>query len=153
MIDLPLKDIHLPQSVVEVISLSLSTYLIIGFFLLIAILIIFLMKKKSKPTLKRQAIKNLEAIQKRFEEIKDPVVSLSEISIFLRRAVLSQSESHHAASLSGKAWLEILDEPLKSKEFSEGVGKILLNGPYQPSVDEKEVKKLLKLCFTWVGAL
>lgn len=152
MHDLPLRDIHLPESIVETLAISPIAYFVLGALLIAFIGALLWLKKSFKPSLKSQALKNLELIQKRFHEIKDPAISLSEISVFLRRAVMSQKAFSHAAALSGKAWLELLDSSLNSSEFREGPGKILLKGPYQKTADEKEVEKLLELVFRWVRA-
>lgn len=62
------------------------------------------------------------------------------LSTLLRRAALRFAPQ--AASLQGEAWLHFLDAADPAKPFSEGPGRLLLDGPYRASVDAEAARAL-----------
>ncbi|HWS27736.1 MAG TPA: DUF4381 domain-containing protein [Xanthomonadales bacterium] len=77
-------------------------------------------------------------------------VQLAAISQLLRRAARSSDPA--AASLVGSAWLEFLDRSADSDSapFSQGPGKLLLDGPYRMDPDPASVAALIapaRQCF------
>ncbi len=150
--ELPLREIHLP-AMISGVSLQIGWWILFGALILVVLLFLLLIKKFKQPKLKKEAAKKLEAIKKAFEETEDAKKCVSEISIFLRRAVLSKNELKSLGGLTGTAWLEILDKQLKKPEFSQGIGKILIAGPYCPKVEKDDAIKLMELCNVWVKAL
>lgn len=157
--DLPLKDIHLPPS----ISWWPPAYgwWVLGFAILILLASgYFFYRKSRKPTLKKEALGLLESIETLFNQNGDCKACVSELSKFLRRVVISchsSFDSPHSSgsieSLTGTAWLKLLETPLGSTDFSQGAGKILLTAPYQPEVDKEDVIQLIQLCHKWVKRL
>ena len=55
-----------------------------------------------------------------------------------------------APSLRGEPWLAFLDAQLGGEEFSQGVGRILLDGPYQRRA-RIDTDDLLVLIRRWLG--
>ena len=68
---------------------------------------------------------------------------LTAYSDLLRRACRQFAPA--ALVLSGEAWLEFLDGDEAEKPFSVGDGRVLLHGPFQPSVDPQQVGLLADL--------
>lgn len=151
-IDLPLRDIHLPDPI-SWWPLAIGWWLALGAILLAIILTYFIVKWYTKPKLKKHALLALQEIETSYQKTENASHCIAELSILLRRAVLSQKHSKDAPSLTGPAWLELLDQPLKKPEFSQGIGKILLTGPYQQHIDNADVVKLIQLCRKWVHCL
>lgn len=150
--DLPLRDIHLPDSIAWWPP-AYGWWLALGAVLLLFFLGIVLIRHYLKPTLGKDASNELDAIEKTFHTSRDAAKCLSELSILLRRAVISQKHLAGAAGLTGLEWLRVLDQPLKEPEFSQGVGQILLIGPYHYRVEDKQVHALIGLCRKWVRCL
>jgi hypothetical protein len=81
----------------------------------------------------------------------DPTARLAAISQLLRRA--ARLRDPHATQLHGEAWLQFLDQvdgiagrrsdPGSSENFSSGIGRVLLDGPYQPQADASAVDALI----------
>jgi Domain of unknown function (DUF4381) len=139
-----LRDIHLPAAV--------SWWPpAIGWWLLtvslIASLFLFLLYLK-KTKMMRQALRLLKRIENEFGQSKDASKCVRELSILLRRMAINKERT--CAGLTGPAWLQHLDQGMKEPEFSQGAGKLLLDGPYQPHVEGKEVPQLITLCRKWV---
>lgn len=152
MPELPLKDIHLPDPI-SWWPVAIGWWLALGLGILLILAGYIIVRRSLRPTLRKQALKALDRIENTFHSTEDAAQCLSELSALLRRVVLSQKHSLSPAGLTGKAWLEFLDKPLETPEFSQGVGQILLAGPYQPKVDKKDLSQLLQLCRKWVNCL
>lgn len=150
--ELPLRNIHLPNSI-SWWPLAPGWWLLLIMLALVSILAVVVIKKLLKPTMRKQAILHLKLIEESFQNSDDAVKCVSDLSVLLRRVVLSQNSSLQSAGLIGEAWLKLLDQPLNAPEFSRGVGQLLLNGPYQSRVDREEVSELIQLCWKWVSCL
>lgn len=68
-----------------------------------------------------------------------PVEEVAAIAALLRRAARMRQPG--AELLQGQAWLEFLDEP-GSRAFSDGDGRLLLDGGYRPQVENEAVQRL-----------
>lgn len=150
--ELPFKDIHLPDSI-SWWPLAPGWWILLSVMIGFIILVIALLRMYFKSSLKKDAVKELNYIESMFEKTQDTTQCVSELSIFLRRVVLSQKQQIHAAGLTGIAWLKLLDQHLGTSDFSQGPGQILLVGPYQPEVENRDVEQLIKLCRKWVSRL
>lgn len=62
---------------------------------------------------------------------------------FLRRWVLAEDAS--VAMLRGEAWLAYLDGKDPARPFTQGAGRLLLDGPYRRQVDPANVDTVLTL--------
>lgn len=182
-VELPLRDIHLPNAI-SWWPLAPGWWLLFISILLIIILVFIITKKILQPTLRKQASKTLDSIEQAFHINADATQCLTELSMFLRRVVLSQAPkdgsagTHHkhlillnlgntknpwlhnpnvpslsVCSITGMDWLMLLDQKLDKPEFSQGVGRLLLNGPYQPHIETEDITQLIKLCRKWVNRL
>jgi len=152
MTALPLKDIHLPDPI-SFWPLAFGWWIVAGIVIFLIFLSLLLFRKLSETTLKSEAKNKLQVIEKNFLETDDALVCLTEISALLRRITLSQKATDNVAGLTGEAWLQFLDQPLKTAEFSQGAGQILLTGPYSLEVDKTQVMKLIQLSAKWVNVL
>ena len=149
--ELPLRDIHLPNPI-SWWPLTSECWLLIA---IIILLVSFLSWWMMRPSLKKEALEALAAIEHAFQESENGAQCVADLSILLRRVVMSERRQLHKKNvcLTGEAWLNLLDKKLKTPEFSQGVGKILISGPYQPYVHPDDVKELLALSKTWVRKL
>ena len=114
-----LKDIHLPPPVsfwthapgCWILAVLLISSLFIGGVLF------YRQHKKRKP--KTEALRILKDLQILYQNSKDEVVSLRNLSNLLRRTALTFYDNDEVASLQGSSWLEFLDKTGKTKEFSQ----------------------------------
>jgi len=117
------------------------------FLLLLMILVaVYLVLKRRKNTLwKRQAEDRLQDIRNSVGR-EPSVVILSRCSTLARQVVLSVDQRESVAALHGDAWLAKLDEICTRPEFSQGIGQLLLDQPYQkqPSVAKQDLDALLE---------
>ena len=152
MTELPIREIHLPDPI-SWWPLAFGWWLVLAASILFLILGAMIIRKLLKATLRKEAFKALDLIEKSYKESDNGGQCLVEISALLRRVVLSRRDSFKSGGITGRAWLEFLDQSLKEPEFSQGAGQILLSGPYQRDVNSEEVSKLLQLCRKWVKAI
>jgi len=146
-----LQDIHLPAEIGLwppawgwwlLLVLSIAT---------ISALIFFIKRKKSRNAYRALAIKELIKINQQYSDDQNSEY-LQAVSIILRRTALSGFGSFFNASLKGDEWLQWLDVQCTktNHQFEQGVGRVLLIGPYQksPQFDRAE---LHKLCALWTS--
>jgi len=150
-LELPLRDIHLPAAI-HWWPLAFGWWIVVGLILLL-ILSFFLFAKLFRPSqLKKQAEQALNRIEQRLSANHSAIQCLADLSVLLRRLTLQQNSSD-LAGLAGREWLKQLDHSLKQPEFSEGIGKILLAGPYQKDAKKEDVFQLIELCRKWIKKL
>jgi hypothetical protein len=148
--NLPLRDIHLPSAVVWWPPAP-------GWWLLLALLTallagaLILYRRRYRE---RAAIRGLKAVAQALAEGASPVDCVQRISMILRRFAMSVSSSQPVAGLTGDDWLSFLDGRWGRDEFSAGIGRVLIYGPYAPAnrVSADDVSALNTLCLDWVRA-
>lgn len=146
-----LKDIHLPPPVSFwppapgwwILAVLLISSLFIGGVLF------YRQHKKRKP--KTKALRILKDLQILYQNSKDEVVSLRNLSNLLRRTALTFYDNDEVASLQGSSWLEFLDKTGKTKEFSQGAGKVLGNEVFQQKVNP-DMNALFPLVKKWISS-
>ena len=146
-----LKDIHLPPPVSFwppalgwwILALLLISSLFIGGVLF------YRQHKKRRP--KTEALRILKDLQILYQNSKDEVVSLRNLSNLLRRTALTFYDNDEVASLQGSSWLEFLDKTGKTKEFSQGAGKVLGNEVFQQKVNP-DMNALFPLVKKWISS-
>ncbi len=62
----------------------------------------------------------------------DPAALAAALSHFLRRMVLRESPA--AVAYEGDRWLDYLDTRSGSSEFSQGIGRVLIEAPFRPAM-------------------
>ena len=146
-----LKDIHLPPPVSLwppapgwwILAVLLISSLFIGSVW------IYRQHKKRKP--KIEALRILRDLQILYLNSQDEVASLRSLSNLLRRTALTFHDKDAVASLQGSSWLEFLDKTGKTKEFSQGAGKVLGNEVFQQKVNP-DMNALFPLVKKWISS-
>ncbi len=148
-----LADIHLPEAI-TFWPPAPGWWLLLGLFIIILFVIIyFIIRKPPVKTatvkqLKSQAMKEFDAIKKNYEAQKsnkeNTHKTIKDLSIFLRRYILSIYSREKVASLTNQQWLLLLDKTYHSHSreknnfksnliFSEKYAALLTQAPYQPA--------------------
>ena len=109
----------------------------------------------------RAAARELDDLWRRYRDDGDQSAYLRELSVLLRRVVLARFAQQRArervAAIGGEQWLALLDEIAGGNEFSDGVGRVLGDGPYAPSASfdpealHNLARRLLKKIPTYPG--
>lgn len=149
--DLPLRDIHLPEPI-SWFPPALGWWLLIIFVPIISYFLIALLQKLFKKTALKEAQKLLLQLEK--NETFTPLEKVRELSILLRRVAISrESDKEKINGLTGRAWLDYLDQSLKDAPFKNGVGSCLANAPYQKELPiETDLAALFALARKWLNS-
>jgi Domain of unknown function (DUF4381) len=76
---------------------------------------------------------------------------LTRLTLLVRRTALAAFPREQVASLAGPAWLSFLDRSYGGQEFSQGIGRLLVSGPYQQAQpDEAQLQSLSGLVRRWI---
>ena len=96
---------------------------------------------------RRAATRALAQLRERHASGEALSVITAEVATVLRRAAMSRHPRQQVAGLTGRAWLEFLDDD--SHRFTEGVGRCLATAPFARD-EPVDLDALLALCETWV---
>lgn len=151
-IDLPLKDIHLPDPI-SWWPLAPGWWILLIVIIFFLSIIILIANQLFIPTVKKQAKVALKSIELRFQTDGNASQCIRDLSQLIRRTVLSSHTYQNAAGLTGMAWLELLDKDLNTPEFSQGAGISLLDLPYQSQAERENAIQLINLCRKWIKRL
>jgi Domain of unknown function (DUF4381) len=147
---LPLRDIHLPEPI-GWWPPALGWWLLAILIPLVLALIFWLYKFLTRKTAIKAAKKLLLNIKQGHQ--RDNSQKLKELSILIRRVAISTTARSGCAGLTGRQWLEFLDRSVKGAPFTQGIGQLLANAPYQHrSPTEQEISQLTSLCEDWLTA-
>lgn len=147
---LPLRDIHLPEAV-PWWPPAYGWWLLLG---LVAIAAGVLAWRYRSHYRERAALRGFRAVARDLSAGGAPGVCVQRISVILRRFAMSVAGSTPVAGLTGDAWLRFLDSRWARDEFSAGIGRVLIFGPYAPPdrVSAGDIAALNELCIDWVRA-
>lgn len=143
-----LHDIHLPPPI-PVWPLAPGWY-VLGLFIISLLLICSYRywRHLKKQAYRKWALRELQRIQQGYDQ--EPLSYLSAISTLLRRIAITAYPQQTVASLQGQAWLAFLDRTGKTNQFSQGVGKILADAPYQSQLNTALSPEFFKLVNHWI---
>jgi len=147
--ELPLRDIHLPPEI-GFFPVALGWWILLLIVPILAGFSFWLYRRLTRKTAVKTAKKLLLALK---TSDKATAEKLAELAILLRRVAISVSSRSECASLTGKAWLAYLDNSLKDKSFSEGVGQCLADVNYHKNAAiEVDMTALWALAERWLKA-
>jgi len=142
---IPLRELHLPEAVGW-------WPLAPGWWVLIALAVVALgfllrvwLRQRARGAARRYALRELSAIERRYEERKNPVEFGASLSELLRRTMLAYAPRQNVAGLTGDAWLEWLDQGLAQPVFRDGPGRQIVELPYRDPTDELNVADVDRL--------
>lgn len=148
---LPLRDIHLPDPI-SWWPPAVGWWILSGLLILLVFSVrwLFRYRHKKKYSSGNQAKLKLREIRIAYSEKEDISYLVREISSLMRRLSISLFPREETAGLVGNDWLSFLDRVMQDRPFSEGIGRILSEGPYRPQT-EVEGEALLVLCEQWIN--
>jgi len=151
---LPLRDIHLPDAV-SWWPLPLGWWLLLVLLIVSGVLVVWWRRRQAAARVRAAALLEWQQLLEHFQQQRDELRLVQGLSILLRRVLLSYYPRAEVASLSGNAWLQYLDKVYPARQdgpFSSGVGRTLIDAPYQQQVG-CDVLALHALCGEWLAAL
>lgn len=149
---LPLRDIHLPPAI-SWWPPAPGWWLMLLVLILLAAAIFTLRQQRRRRHFRRLALYQLAELERQYGEQADVRQLLQGLSRLLRQTSLLHFPQNNCAGLVGEAWLSFLDQRLGENSFSQGVGRLLAEGPYLPQIEEVDTEALLSLCRNWIQRL
>ncbi|MCW8934719.1 MAG: DUF4381 domain-containing protein [Gammaproteobacteria bacterium] len=154
MNELPLRDIHLPDTV-SWWPLAIGWWLLPLLVLLISFAIYRFIKYKKqnrKIAYKKIALNELKDLRLKYKNNDNSVELIRAVSALLRRIALSYLPREDIASLTGQQWTKQLNRLCSQNIFIDEIALQLENAPYKPQ-SNIDNKKLLATCESWIQAL
>ncbi len=161
-----LADIHLPEAV-GIWPLAPGWWILI--ILLIVAFTCLVLNAAKKWLLRNRLRIAIEQLDQALNNYKTETLTLQDVddatknkagltylyavnSVLTRVALhMNKSGSESVARLSGKAWLDYLDQSYGGIDFSSGAGKVLAEGQYRP-IFEGEIDALYLVSKQWISA-
>lgn len=154
MNELPLRDIHLPEAV-SWWPPAIGWWLLPVILVLIALLFYKLNKMRllrKQTAYRKMAQTELDMIRKQFNDKQDSAELIRSVSTLLRRIALSYMPRETIASLTGKQWINQLNDLASEKIFTHEIATLLEQAPYRQHSDFNQ-DELLNTCKKWIDAL
>lgn len=144
-----LKDIHLPPAV-SIWPLAVGWYIVAVVALVVIALMIWFLAKRIKAYRHKQAIIKMFDKTTQAAQLEKPQALISEVSIFLKRVIMQELKVDNAHLYFGEDWLKFLDQQLKTNDFSQGDGRVLLASYTSKEVSIDEQQALIILTKKWL---
>ncbi|MBN1379094.1 MAG: DUF4381 domain-containing protein [Gammaproteobacteria bacterium] len=145
---LPLRDIHLPDSV-SWWPPGPGWWLLLLLLTIGIAVSIFLWRRYQQRALSRAVLSELNKIEYRYQQQLDLRQLAVDLSTLLRRTSISLLGRQKIAALTGEQWLSWLDQQTGTDQFSKGPGQHLISAPYQAK-PEFYPDALIALCRHWL---
>jgi len=143
--DLPLRDIHAPPPP-DFWPPAPGWWVLAGLGLVLLGLGVWWLYRRYRLARRRRRI--LDQLAALADRVAGPTL-VAEVSALLKRVALARFPKKEVASLTGTAWLELLDRTGGGGRFAEGPGRVLAEGPYAPAPDF-DADALLALAGEWI---
>ncbi len=152
---LPLRDIHLPETV-SAWPPAPGWWITPLLLLLLLLLAWFLYRRLSKKTpWQRQAFKELQVIEEHYQQERDGQQLVKALSGLIRRSAMSHQGRQATAGLQGEAWLLYLDSVMEKPAFHSETGRLLIDSLWRPEaqISPQQADHLIHLTRDWLQRL
>ncbi len=149
--ELELRDIHLPE--LPGIWPPAPGWWIVALLLLVICFYCgrIIIKTWRRRQQKKQILALLDTLENEIQGQTD-TTRLAELSRLMKRLAITRFPNKKVSSLSGRTWLEFLDETGGGGMFSNSIGQVLASGPYAKSIEQQpEWSQLSALIRKWVA--
>ncbi|MDH3632452.1 MAG: DUF4381 domain-containing protein [Gammaproteobacteria bacterium] len=148
---LELKDIQPPPEPAWWL-LAPAHWIAILLLLGVAVCIWFFLRHRRSNRLASLAEQELQRIRSSFARDEDSQRLAIELSRWLKQVAILAFPERHLESLSGKGWLEFLDESLGNNNFSDGTGMVFGSMIYSKQIN-LDATQLVPLCEQWLSVI
>ncbi len=149
---LALRDIHLPDSILWWPPASGWWILLVLIIVTVCTYFLFIRQRRNKRLSAIYIAKQeLNRIENEYKINQDKSILVKQVSELIRRISISLFNRSESASLTGQNWMLFLDQLNGDDSFSKGIGRILIEAPYQAKPDYNE-KEFLNLIASWIDS-
>ncbi|MFT5503262.1 MAG: hypothetical protein ACI8XC_000972 [Gammaproteobacteria bacterium] len=151
MQDLPLRSIHDPSAVVW--WPPAPGWWILAFFLILAgILIYLLVRFYRHRRLRRECQALFSDIRKGLREGQSPQEVVGQLTILLRRILMSYKGRQNIANLTDQSWIDELNRLTRQNYFDSHSLRVFGQYRYQRKF-EPDIERVLTQCDQWIKKL
>lgn len=132
-----LKNIHLPKPI-SIFPLAIGWYILSALIICVICLLIWWQLKKRKQ---QKYINNIYQLLDKIEvKSRGATTSdiIAEVSILMKRVAITKFSEKYPHTLFGEKWLQFLDVTGKTRDFTCGAGKNLLNIYQKHGIDNHD---------------
>jgi len=143
-----LKDIHLPAA-------ASWWPLAWGYWLLLVLILIgvaLLARRYYQLRMRRAAMSAFDALVADFEQHQDNMRLAQDITVLIRRTLLSINPREEVARLTGQEWVDVVKQTRPEIELKEATLTTLTASVYQ-STAQIDAEALIADCKTWFAGL
>lgn len=150
---LPLRDIHLPDPI-SWWPLAPGWWILLLLLVSVVLLTMYFIRRYRNHKISALYLANqeLERIKTDFNINQDKSNLVKELSELIRRLSISVFPREESAGLTGEEWLRFLDQYSDKNEFDTGIGRVLIEAPYQAD-PEFNTNELIDLIATWIESV
>ncbi len=150
-LELPLRDIHLPDYV-SIWPLAYGWWVLIAVIIITGSLAVFFYLRNKKRKLSAITLARAEFLNifNEYEKNRDSLKFIKQVSVLFRRLSISLFPRTEVASLTGDNWLEFLDSKISGKPFTQGKGRIIIEAPYRQNIESDDVNEFIQHSRDWV---
>jgi hypothetical protein len=151
---LPLRDIHLPDSV-SWWPPAIGWWIVLLIGLLVIVGLVLWIRKLLQPKMNKRARDEVSQIVADYQSDHDKLKLVQQLSAAIRRIGISYLTRKEYAGLVGEAWYQRINELAPAHAFDQQSIALLVEIPYrrQPEIDATSVQHLIDQAKTWAQAL
>lgn len=150
MNELELRDIHLPE-----VSLwwppAPGWWLALLLLLILMVILLWVIRRIRQKPLRHLFLRELERIRRQHDSGLSNKVVLGDISILLRRTMISYHGRDTFAASTGETWIKQLQQAVPQHGFSSTQLRLLAWDRYKPDY-HCDIDNLLRDCERWIRA-
>ena len=146
-----LRDWHLPDPVSWWPPAPGWWIVAAGVLIALALVVHLWLRRRGRISFRRAARRELERLGRELATDGDRRRYLAELSRLLRRLALARYPRDQVAGLTGDDWLAFLDATGGAGDFSDGVGRVLIESAYRPADQiDFDPERLATLVVQWI---
>ncbi len=151
--NLPLRDIHLPETV-SWWPPAIGWWLLAGLIIIIILLLPKLYRYIKYKPLNKVATAAYKKIINDYQQQPNNQQLLQSLSKLLRQISMSYQGRATSAHLTGKQWVQQLNALTKENYFGHNVQQLLTQAPYQETtLSNADIQPLIAATEKWIAAL
>ncbi len=144
-----LRDIHIPEPTGGWTPSLNAWWISVAGVITLVILTVIIRRYYLRTRTRRYALNELELMRTRFSEHGQNQRLLNELNMLLRRMAMINYEREKISPLAGKHWLEFLDRSGRTKDFSKGEGRVLIQA-YESAPEDFDENALIEVVKRWI---
>lgn len=143
-----LRDVHLPDPI-SLWPPAPGWWITFCLVMMGGLVFLWILRNRRRTQARRFAMDELGAIKQYYDTHRDEQWLVQRLSTIVRRYAMATFPRAEVAGLVGVSWLQFLDRSGRTNQFTDGVGQLLVSGPYQQQA-AVAANELMHLVEHWI---